>query len=272
MTRRFERILMMTAVASVIFILPIVISVLSRPTAGCACSSSPDLTPAGQTAARFAGLVRAGDSAGAWALLTDDAQKRYGNPARFGPVLERLAAADRQAAGEWHIVSDHYAGGVPRDVVLARYTGPQHLFAVVVVRFSWNRPDANRVDPEPPGPTVRVTGNGTAGLQVTGVDPHELPRFLLVNPAGEARKLVSSQAPEGGHRLTVPDGARSGHALLAVAMPSVSGWSVAAVPIMPGTGGRDADGRHRAALPTGAAEPGRTPDATPGTAGTERGR
>lgn len=243
MTSRSGRIRTAVTVAAAIAVVLTMMSVSSRPTAGCGCSSFPDLRSAERTAARFTGLVRAGDSAGAWGLLTDGAQARYGDPARFRPVLERLATADREASGAWHFVSDPRDSDIPSDVVLTRYTGPHRLFAVVVVRTWRDRPDANRVDPEPAGRDVRVTDEGEAGLWVTGVDPHEDPRFVLVNPAGTSRDLESGRAP-GGHRLTVPDDARSGRALLAVAVPSVSGWSVAAVPLVPGAGGDARDERR----------------------------
>ncbi|GIF37253.1 hypothetical protein BC793_10154 [Actinoplanes xinjiangensis] len=239
---KVRRTLGVMAVVAVIAVALSVMSVLSRPTAGCGCSNYPDLTSAARTADRFAELIRARDSSGVWALLTEDAQTRYGDPVRFRPVLERLAVADGQAVGGWHFVSDRYAAEIPNSVVLTRYTGSQRSFAVIMVHTWRDRPEANRVDPEPAGRTVRVTGGDTGTLRVVGVGPSERAWFVLVNPVGEARELMPGRPGEDGRPLTVPDDARSGPALLAVAVRSATGWSVAAVPLVLDAGGGDAGG------------------------------
>jgi hypothetical protein len=173
-----RRVIVMGVVTVVVVAAAVVVGVVAtgqtRP--ACGCTIEPDIRrPAQAAAVRFEGLVRQGDVAGAWGLLTGAAQTRYVNPAGFQPVVERLAKAlheseadTEEATAGWRVVHERF--DTPSEAVVVRVaTGPLRVVWPLLALVPSGREGDTRVDPEVPVLPVTASADGD-GVRVELAD------------------------------------------------------------------------------------------------------
>jgi hypothetical protein len=210
-----------------------------RPTTSCGCALPPHLDHVDTTAYRWLSAVQSGDSATAWALLTQDAQRRRGDADRFRAELPALAARYGDSTGRWQVVDTRTQGaGTPTEVFLVRVTTKDGVAAAtggLTVHSNATREDAGRIDPDLGEPlkigadtggpltlpaTVRVTHAEGRWLEFLGIPvaappEHSDLRLRPVQDLGGGAYRVENANPDlAGPGLVVailtrPDGRRA---------------------------------------------------------------
>ncbi|MBM2618508.1 hypothetical protein JIG36_23405 [Actinoplanes sp. LDG1-06] len=193
------------AVAVVASAVTVASVVAGRPEPACACSIEPNLRgPARDAAVRFEAVVRQGDVAGAWPLLTDAARTRYDDIAGFRPVFDRLHEAlngtggPEKAADGWHAVDDRMLSNRPSEVVVVRHeTGPTRMVWSLLVLAPLGHVGDERVDPEPPVLRLTAVRDGDrVRVERPGGDLSRAS-FVAIDSAGQE----SRPGREGGNTL-----------------------------------------------------------------------
>jgi hypothetical protein len=211
-----------------------------RPERSCGCALPPYLDNVDATAYRWLSAVHSGDSATAWALLTQDAQRRRGDADRFRAELPARAARYGDSTGRWQVVDTRTQGaGTPTEVFLVRVTTKDGVAAAtggLTVHSNATREDAGRIDPDLGEPlqiaaadsgarlafpaTVRVTNAEGRWLDFLGVPVATPPAnsSLLLRPVqdlGAGMYRLGNANPDlAGSGLVVailtrPDGRRA---------------------------------------------------------------
>jgi hypothetical protein len=197
--------MIMLGVVAAALVSAVTVAVLAtrKPEPACGCTVEPDVRrPAHTATVRFEALVRQGDTAGAWALLTDGARSRYVDVAGFQPVLDRMGKA-LQGTGDWLVVEERVRYGAPSDVVVVRTsTGPPRLVWPLLVRLTIGQTGDERIDPEVPALPLTAAGDGPGVRVELAAGDLRRTSFVVIDGAGQQVWPARAQVTETVERLT----------------------------------------------------------------------